>query len=169
MHTAILQRIGLSADGAVMATGSYDKTVRLWLLPEAKLLKTLRVPIGPDGNSGKVFAVALAPDGSWVAAGGWDARWETSGETHIYILDTKTGAILARLGPLPSVVDELRVSPDGERLAAGLQGANGRSVFIPRMAISRKRPTGPAFIPMASPFRPTARMSRGCPAELFPA
>ena len=73
MHTATIRRISLSADGRLLATGSDDKTVRLWSLPDGKLLRTLRPPIGP-GNDGKVYAVALAPDGSWVAAGGWD-RW----------------------------------------------------------------------------------------------
>ena len=71
MHTATIKRISLTADGRMMATGSDDKTVRLWSLPDGKLLRTLRPPIGP-GNDGKVYAVALAPDGSWVAAGGWD-------------------------------------------------------------------------------------------------
>jgi hypothetical protein len=72
MHTATIKRIGVDADCTLLATGSYDKTVRLWRLPEGKLLRTLRPPIGP-GNDGKVYAVALASDGSWVAAGGWDA------------------------------------------------------------------------------------------------
>ena len=70
MHTAMIRRISLTADGRMMATASDDKTVRLWSLPDGKLVRTLRPPIGP-GYEGKVYAVALAPDGSWVAAGGW--------------------------------------------------------------------------------------------------
>src|SRR5262245_38728304 len=70
MHTAPIFRIGADAGCTLMATGSHDKTVRLWRLPEGKLLRTLRPPIGPR-NDGHVYAVAMAPDGSWVAAGGW--------------------------------------------------------------------------------------------------
>ncbi len=77
MHTAPISRIGVDAACTLMVTGSHDKTARLWALPEggrgeARLLRTLRVPIG-EGNDGKVYAVALSPDGQWVAAGGWDA------------------------------------------------------------------------------------------------
>ena len=70
MHTALIRRIGVDATCRLLVTGSIDKTVRLWGLPEGKLLRTLRPPIGP-GNNGQVRAVTVAPDGSWVAAGGW--------------------------------------------------------------------------------------------------
>src|ERR1700675_640867 len=56
MHTARINRIGVDAACSLLATGSYDKTVRLWRLPQGKLLNTLRLPIGP-GNDGKVYAV----------------------------------------------------------------------------------------------------------------
>ena len=70
MHTARINRIGADAACSTLATASSDKTVRLWRLPEGKLVRTLRPPIGP-AYDGKVYAVAVAPDGNWVAAGGW--------------------------------------------------------------------------------------------------
>lgn len=125
MHTVVIKRISLTADGRVMATASDDKTVRLWALPEGRLVRTLRPPIGA-GNDGKVYAVAIAPDGAWVAAGGWTA----SGVRHfVTIFDAATGRVTARLGPLPNVINDLEVSPDGQRLAAGLGGSNGVRVW----------------------------------------
>lgn len=51
------------------------------------------------------------------------------GENWVRMFDTATGAVRVRLGPLPNVVSDLAVSPDGLRLAAGLGGANGVRVW----------------------------------------
>jgi WD40 repeat protein len=127
MHTASIKRISLTADERLMATASDDKTVRLWSLPDGKLIRTLRPPIGP-GNDGKVYAVALAPDGSWIAAGGW----HKSGDHHIFVFDKATGSVVTRLGPLPNVINDLEISASGDRLAAGLGGQNGVRVWDTR-------------------------------------
>ena len=130
MHTAAIRRISVSADGRLLATASEDKTVKLWALPEGKLLRTLRPPIGP-GNEGKVYAVALDPAGRWVAAGGYSVGLCKDGDdkSFVTLFDTATGAVRARLGPLPNVVFDLAVSPDGTRLAAGLGNNNGVRVW----------------------------------------
>jgi WD40 repeat protein len=128
MHTAPISRIGVDAACTLLATASDDKTVRLWRLPQGKLLNTLRPPIGP-GNDGKVYAVAVAPDGTWVAAGGWDAEWTASGDNFVYIFQTATGVVIARLGPLPNVIYHVAVSPDGRFLAATSGGGHGLRVW----------------------------------------
>jgi WD40 repeat protein len=128
MHTAVIRRISLSADGRMLATASYDKTVRLWSLPDGRLVRTLRPSIGP-GDDGKVYAVALAPDGRWVAAAGYDATWTASNQMHVTIFDAVTGAAIARLGPLPNAIDDLEVSPRGDRLAAGIKRGNGTRIW----------------------------------------
>ena len=125
MHTAQIARIGVDAACTLMATGSDDKTARLWALPEgghgeAKLLRTLRVPIG-EGDDGKVYAVALSPDGQWVAAGGWDASWSIHKTMYVYIFEAATGRLVTRLGNLGSTILHLAFSPDGSRLAATLE------------------------------------------------
>src|ERR1700721_843068 len=71
MHTHSISRVAVDRECRLLATGSYDKTVRLWSLPEGRLLRTLRPPIGPKFGPGHV--VALSPDGRLVAVSG-DAR-----------------------------------------------------------------------------------------------
>jgi len=123
MHTAAIIRMSVSGDGRLVATASHDKTVRLWALPEGRPIRTLRPPVG-EGDEGKLYAVALSPDGRWLAAGGWITD-NTNTVAWVHIFETATGALTTRLGPLPNVVLDLEVSPDGTRLAAGLGGANG--------------------------------------------
>jgi WD40 repeat protein len=125
MHTVGITRVGASADGRLLVTGSHDKTARLWALPEGRLVRTLRPPIG-DGNEGKLYATAIDPAGRWVATGGWDKV----GENWVRIFDTETGALRVRLGPLPNVINDIRVSPDGRWLAAVVGGGCGLRVWV---------------------------------------
>lgn len=125
MHIGAVKSIDVSADGRFMVTGSEDKTVRLWSLPDGRLLKVFRVPIGP-GDGGAVRAVAISPDGLTIAVGGTDAYKDANADLalskwhHVYVFDVTTGRLTRRLGPMLNAILGLKYSPDGALLAASM-------------------------------------------------
>ncbi len=137
VHTARIGQIGIDAGEQYVVTGSDDKTVRLWSLPDLLggslqknpvPLAVYRIPIA-SGNVGKVYAVAISPDGKLIACGGWTGRWDDSDTGCIYVFDRRSGNIAKTLVGLPNVTFSLRFSPDGKYLAAGLGGAKGIQVY----------------------------------------
>jgi hypothetical protein len=127
MHTAPIRAAAVDAEGRLLATASFDKTVRLWSLATGEQLRVLRPAIG-SGAEGELFAVAVSPDGHFVVAGGWTGfEWEKANS--LYVFEAATGQLVRRVGGLPQVINRLTWSPDGRYVAAGLAGANGIRVF----------------------------------------
>jgi WD40 repeat protein len=124
MHTVNIWRIAVDAQCRLAATGSGDKTVRLWSLPTGQLLRTQHLPVG-DGDLGKVYAVVVSPDGKRVAAGGLDAIEESGGSIGVYLFDSATGTQVRHIGAFGDAVGHLAFSPDGKRLAVSLFGTEG--------------------------------------------
>jgi WD40 repeat protein len=58
--------IAFSPDGKYLASGSEDKTVKLWSLESQKEVTTLQ------GHSRSVKSVAFSPDGKYLASGSSD-------------------------------------------------------------------------------------------------
>ena len=127
MHTAPIKNLGVDAACRVLATGSLDKTVRLWSAPEGRLQRGVRLPIGV-GDAGKIYAAALSPDGRWLAVGGSSAAWDNEGREHLTVVDLASGEI-RRFGQFEDSAEGVAFSPDGRRIAAGLWGQNGVRVI----------------------------------------
>jgi len=127
MHTSLIRRILVDAPRNRLVTASDDKTIRVWQLPEQRLVSTLRVPID-RGHEGQVFGIALSPDGKTLAAGGWTG-WDWDGAASIYFFDVVSGELIRRIGGLRDAVHALVWMPDGQHLAVGLQGRGGLDVI----------------------------------------
>ena len=126
LHSAPINAIAVDRVNEVLATVSYDKTLRLWSLADGRRLKTLRIPIGPGGE-GHLYRVALTPDGRTAAVSGWTGSWDEGWS--IYLFDTVSGRIVRRITDLPHRAVSLAFSRDGSALAVAMKGGEGIRVY----------------------------------------
>src|SRR6516162_4943192 len=82
-HTEVVTSVAYSPDGKTLASGSRDKTIKLWEVATGKEQATLK------GHTGEVWSVAYSPDGKTLASGSWDAT--------IKLWDVQTGQERATL------------------------------------------------------------------------
>jgi len=101
-HSESVQAIAISPNGETLASGSYDKTVKLWNLKTGKLIKTL------SGHKEAVTSVAITPDGQILASG--------SNDSTVKIWNLKTGELLSTLNGNNQPVTSILISPDGKSL-----------------------------------------------------
>ncbi len=75
-HSGMITSLSADREGQVLASSSWDHSVRLWELNSRRLLRTLH------GHRGEVWCVTLSPQGEFVASGSKDGEvkiWPTSG------------------------------------------------------------------------------------------
>ncbi|MCA1992857.1 MAG: serine/threonine protein kinase, partial [Coleofasciculus sp. S288] len=104
-HLSSIHSIAFSPDGRILASGSADKTIKIWNLDSAAVPYTL------SGHLNLIDAVAFSPDGCTLASGSWDYT--------IKIWQVETGELLHTLCGHSGWIKSVAISPDGQNLASG--------------------------------------------------
>jgi len=104
-HLGTVRAVAFSSDGQIFASGSVDKTIKIWNPDTGELLHTYY------GHSGGVNCVAFSPGGQTLASGSFDKTikiWNLESEE---LLNTLTSSRL-------DVVHSLAFSPNGSMLVS---------------------------------------------------
>ena len=101
-HTDRILSIAFSPDQKILASGSADRSIKLWDAQTGKLLKSLQ------GHRSWVWGIAISPDSKFLASGSYDHT--------VKLWDLESGECLQTLLGHPSSVLAVRFSHDGKTL-----------------------------------------------------
>jgi WD40 repeat protein len=106
-HLGPVTSIALSPNKKILASGSYDNTIKLWDVETGKELRTLTRQFRPGitGASTNIYSVSFTPDGKTLASGS---------SSSVMLWDVESGKELRTIGDSSGPVS---LSPDGKTLA----------------------------------------------------
>lgn len=101
-HLDVVKSIAISSDGQIIASGSYDKTIKLWELKTGELLHTIA------GHKQRVTCVAISPDNQTLVS--------SSEDTTIKLWTLGSGKLKQTLAGHSGRVRCIAFSPNGQIL-----------------------------------------------------
>jgi small GTP-binding protein len=104
-HQDQVNTVAFDAQGEMLASGSEDKTVKLWEARSGKLLRTL------EGHEREVYSVAFDPQGGTLASGSNDGT--------VRLWEARSGKLLRTLEGHQAGVCSVTFNPQGGTLASG--------------------------------------------------
>ena len=104
-HEHYVRSVAFSPDGKILASGSFDTTIKLWNVATKKEITTL------TGHLDKVTSVAFSPNGKILASG--------SSDKTIKLWNVETKAEIVTLHENSQTIWSVAFSPNGKTLASG--------------------------------------------------
>ena len=104
-HEADVLSVAFNPDGSLLASGSKDRTIRLWDAATGDPISTL------TGHEDAIRDVTFSPDGRTIASGSLD--------TTVRVWNVATGELIATFVGHTSSVRSVAFSPDGSAIASG--------------------------------------------------
>lgn len=106
-HEGPISSLAVSPDGTLIASASWDRSVRVWRLTDGAEVQRF------TGHQDNVNGVGFTPDGAAVVSAGYDAT--------VRVWPLAAGR-QAETITLPAALNGLRIAPDGEIVLAGTDG-----------------------------------------------
>ncbi len=103
-HTSAILAVAFSPDNLWLASGSGDKTIKLWSVTRGREIRTL------TGHTDFITSVTFSPDGEWLVSGSDDGT--------VKIWSFKTGEVRHTLRGHTDWVLGIAISPDGQQIAS---------------------------------------------------
>lgn len=104
-HSSHVMSVAIATDKKTLASGSTDKTVKLWNLDTGEEIHTLK------GHTDSVMKVSISPDGKILASG--------SSDRTIKLWNFTTGQEIRTLQGHGDAITDLAFSPDKKTIASG--------------------------------------------------
>lgn len=104
-HLGSVESIAISPDGDILASGSTDRTIKLWHLPDREKICNF------NGHNDRVSSVVFSPEGTVIASGSYDQNiklWQVENQEEFSTIKGHAKWITC-----------LAISPDGETLVSG--------------------------------------------------
>gem|GEM_PF-3239048 len=113
-HEGAVYAAVVSPDGQVIASGSEDKTIRIWDMASGKELAVLK------GHQSEVTSLDFSPDGKTIVSGaGHYSKGGEPADTTVRLWDRASGAPRATFTGHTNSVHKVTFSPDSQTIASG--------------------------------------------------